>query len=286
MWLKGGSQQKVSKRHSEILDSLAALPPRKKVKGVSLELDAQKQFQEEGLAPLKSATIRVRLRASSAKQGISNRNKVLTEAHRKIIRELPAGTCGMKESFQIASRRFEEAGLEKISLETIRKHLKNRDRSENEDYVVMKQVEEEKKDLENPWFGAIFSSAHREAVRDVVFSSLDKTDDLENVLDTEEFKRTNLVPQRPAKIERVMFSKEHKDILLEFLSKRRIPPQDEKLLLAEVSQEFENRWLKRVTRKTLWNHLKIMNSADFSQKNDDEDIPVEDEECSWRTAAA
>ena len=53
----------------------------------------------------------------------------------------------MKELFQIASTRFEEAGLGKISGETIRKHLKNRDRSENEDYVVMEQVKEEKKDL-------------------------------------------------------------------------------------------------------------------------------------------
>ena len=272
------ARRKVSKRHLEIIDGLAANPERKRTKGSSLLRDAQKLFQEEGLDEMNRATILRYMRDSAIKQGISNRNKVVTEAHRKIIRELPAGTCGMKELLQIASRRFEEAGLEKISGDTVRKHLKNRERSENADYVVMEEVEEEKQDLENPWFGAIFSAAHREAVRDVVFSSLDKTDDLDNVFDTEEFEVTNLVPQRPMKIERVRFSKAHKDILLEILSKRINSCNDKKLLWKEVSQEFEKRGLKRVTRRTLWNHLKMINSADVSQKYHDKHITAENED--------
>ena len=142
----------VSKRHMEIIDSLAALPPRKKVKGVSLELDAKKKFQEEGLAAFEGSTIRGWLRASAKNQGILNRNKIVTDAHRKIISELPAGTCGVKELFEIASRRFEEAGLEKICCSTIRKHLKTRDS------VVMEEEEEEKQDVENPWFGDFASN--------------------------------------------------------------------------------------------------------------------------------
>jgi hypothetical protein len=42
-------------------------------------------FQEEGLDEMKCATIRRYMRDSAMKQVISNRNKVVTEAHRKQI---------------------------------------------------------------------------------------------------------------------------------------------------------------------------------------------------------
>lgn len=233
--------QKVSKRHAEIIDSLAALPPRKKVKGVSLELDAQKKFQEEGLAPLKSATVRSRLRASSAKQGIPNRNKIVTEAHVRILREIVEKNCGGKDLFQVASKRFEEAGLEKLTAFTFRKHLK--------------------------YLG--YATAEQQEVNDLGEESSDGTsNNCPSSGETEDLskKATEMSPENLP----------NKDILLEFLSSKRINfCHDKELLWNEVSQEFENRGLKRVARNTLWKHLK-MNSADLSQKTDDEDITAED----------
>ena len=239
-----GSNRKVSKRHAEIIDSLAALPPRKKVKGVSLELDAQKQFQEEGLAALNGSTLRKCLRASAVKQG----TKIVTEAHREIIRELPAGIFGVENLYQIASQRFVEAGLEKLTDFTFRAHLK--------------------------YLGYTGDKAAPMAEQQEVN---DQSEELSSNIcpPSDETENFNL----PVKKQRVRFSKAHKEFLLEFLSKPMNAPHEKKEhLWKEVSEEFEKRGLKRVSRKTLWKHLKMMNSADLSQKSDDEDITVEDED--------
>ena len=121
------ARRKVSKRHLEIIDALAANPERKRTKGSSLERDAQKMFQEEGLDEMKGATIRRYMRDSAIKQGIPNRNVAFTEAHEEIMKEVCENADFKSfDLFQAASNRFDEAGLQKVSYDLCRRYYTRR----------------------------------------------------------------------------------------------------------------------------------------------------------------
>lgn len=310
---------KVSKRHLEIIDSLAGLPRRKRVRGVTLELDAQEKFREEGLAALNGSTIRTFLRASAVKQGIPKRSNVVTEAHLKILEEIATGICGEEELLEIeeageklrtplknreedeggrldfgetrakdsiAKRRacgkvarkiFQLRGLEDVGRSTIYRYLKlAREKLTNaaSPESISSSARGERQVVKNLCFESsqtadIFSAAHGEVLANLVCSSSDDTAEDLFKLATEEFKRRNLVPLsyssflrhysgRSVKEKTVIFSDAHRDIMLGFIQKLAAYTEDEEeeLLFNEVSQEFDKRGLKKVSKNTFMDHLK------------------------------
>lgn len=119
----------ITDRHWDIIDELAALPPRKKVKGESLELDAQKRFWEEGLAEMNIATIKKYRRLSALRQGIASRNIGFSDAHKKILRDLvqnmDSKSLRETEILAMAERRFDEAGLTRLGRNSLTRHFRN-----------------------------------------------------------------------------------------------------------------------------------------------------------------
>lgn len=204
--------------------------------------------------------------------------KTSTQAHWEIMNIV----AKRKGSVAVAREMFKERGLEDLSIPTIYKYFRlarerwQSIRDDEEEDLVEKNSSAalsldaipELQDSES----IVRTNILTEAARDPACSSSSSIDDVYN-LATEEFKRRNLA----ALMEKwVLFSKNHRDVLLEFIHERGYTAKEREVLFEEVSQAFLEKGLKKVSRNTFMKHLK-RNVAALSLKNPNQPNMADDE---------